>query len=306
MKDNSKISIFENYFATIPAGEISVYEFCLNVIDCDYKTEIEQLRSTPDKATRNKIKATLPALTPSGIFTERNKQAIKKHSGYLCIDLDAGDNPGTDWQTLRDNLAKIRNVYFSALSASGKGVFALIPIATPENHEQHFDSLKKDFWKFYNLKIDTACRDVTRLRGISDDPDAKLNMDAIPYTKTYIAPRQKPLPARYDSDGDLDKLIKKIIDTGIDITGDYADWLRIGTALANEKGEAGRSLYHQISQFYSGYTRRECDNQFDKCLNHKGAPTKNFLFSICKDYGILIAGGNGGANASRTLARESL
>jgi hypothetical protein len=299
MKDKSKISLFDNYRGTIPAGEISVYEFCLNVIDCDYKNEIDKLRKIEDKKGRDAIKKTLPAATISGTFTERKKEGLKIHSGFIAIDLDAGDNPNTNWPELRDNLAKIRNVYFSALSASGKGVFALIPITDPEMHEQHFDSLKRDLWSVYGLKMDPKCRDVSRLRGISSDPDAKLNPEAIPYGRTYTAPRQEPLPARYDFiNGDFDRLIKKINDSGIDITADYGDWLRIGWALVNEKGVGGRSLYHQISKYYSGYNRQECDRQYSACLRNPGQPTKNFLFALCKDFGILVAGDKREASAS--------
>lgn len=300
MKDQNKISVFRNYAGIFPVKDISIIDFCNTITGTDYKQAIEKIRTIEDKEERDAEKFKLPAFTVSGTFSERRAINLIKHSGFIAIDLDPKDNPGvTDWPELRDNLARIPNVFFSALSASGSGVFALIPIAYPDKHKEHWYALNRYFWAEYKLKLDPKCKDVSRLRGISYDPDAKMSMESVPYRLTYTPPPQKPLPARYNfDDGDFDKLIEKIIDSGIDITSDYGDWLKIGWALVNEKGEGGRSLYHQISKFYLGYTEKGCDKQYDACLRNSGQPTKNFLFSLCKDYGILIAGEKRGASAS--------
>ncbi|NLZ95414.1 MAG: VirE protein, partial [Bacteroidales bacterium] len=89
----------------------------------------DKVRTEKDKAKRDKLKLQLPAFTPSGTFKTRNKKGLIKHSGYMCIDIDADDNPGiSDWQAVVFELGKLPQVAFAGLSVSGNGVFALIPI----------------------------------------------------------------------------------------------------------------------------------------------------------------------------------
>lgn len=72
------------------------------------------------------------------------------------------------------------------------------------------------------------------------------------------------------ADTGIESYISAIEQSGTDITGSYAIWRDLGFALAEEYGEAGRDYFHRISKNYSGYDAKECDAQFDKCLNAKG------------------------------------
>lgn len=69
---------------------------------------------------------------------------------------------------------------------------------------------------------------------------------------------------------DLESYVLAIEQTGTDITGNYSVWRDIGFAIAEEYGETGRDYYHRISKAYVGYDSKECDDQFDKCLQAKG------------------------------------
>lgn len=69
---------------------------------------------------------------------------------------------------------------------------------------------------------------------------------------------------------DIEIYISAIEQSGIDITGNYATWRDLGFALAEEYGETGRDYFHRISKNYVGYDSKECDEQFNKCLNAKG------------------------------------
>ncbi|MBU3821460.1 DUF3987 domain-containing protein [Flavobacteriaceae bacterium XHP0103] len=71
-------------------------------------------------------------------------------------------------------------------------------------------------------------------------------------------------------DDDIETYISAIEQSGIDITGNYATWRDLGFALAEEYGETGRGYFHRISKNYVGYDSKECDEQFNKCLNAKG------------------------------------
>ena len=68
----------------------------------------------------------------------------------------------------------------------------------------------------------------------------------------------------------IESYINAIEQSSIDITGNYATWRDIGFSIANEYGTTGRDYYHRISQFHPDYDAKECDIQFDKCLNSKG------------------------------------
>lgn len=56
---------------------------------------------------------------------------------------------------------------------------------------------------------------------------------------------------------------------GIDLQGKvdrYDDWYKVGFGLADEFGEEGRALFHQISQQSRGYDKYECDRRYDQLL----------------------------------------
>ena len=72
------------------------------------------------------------------------------------------------------------------------------------------------------------------------------------------------------ADNDIESYITAIEQSGTDITGNYATWRDLGFALAEEYGESGRDYFHRISKNYAGYDSKECDEQFNKCLNAKG------------------------------------
>ncbi|MFD2552222.1 DUF3987 domain-containing protein [Bizionia sediminis] len=91
-------------------------------------------------------------------------------------------------------------------------------------------------------------------------------------------PEEQPEPIRNNAttnvvavtDNDIETYISAIEQSGIDITGNYTTWRDLGFALAEEYGETGRDYFHRISKNYVGYDSKECDEQFNKCLNAKG------------------------------------
>ncbi len=200
MNELSKISVFRNYYDHVPASEVSIQDFCINVIRGDYKNEVEAIRDINDKATRDKIKATLPAVTISGTFSRRKNEALIQHSGFICLDFDSKGNEGiNDWPAFRNSLSDIENVYFAALSVSGKGLFLIIPISTPTKHKLHFLALEKDFLSI-GLVIDEAPKNPASLRGMSYDPEAVINERAETYRRVFIPPAIKKYKAPATND----------------------------------------------------------------------------------------------------------
>lgn len=136
------------------------------------------------KKLSDKAKASLPAVTISGLFEgKRTKNNLKQHSGLIAIDIDGLTEAGEP-QEVRDQLINFDEILFSSLSASHTGVFAILRIAYPDKHLEHFKQLVKDM-AHYNFDLDIACKDTTRLRVITYDKDAKYNGNATEY-KRYI------------------------------------------------------------------------------------------------------------------------
>ena len=206
MNTQAKISLFKNYREVKPAGEISVFQFYENIVNSDYQKEITELRAINEKSLRDAIKATLPACTISGTFSQRNSQSLIQHSGFICIDIDGKDNPTiTNWQGLRDTLGTWEEVVCAALSVSGRGLFLIIAIAYPWKHREQFLALEKDF-RNIGLVIDKQCKDVARLRVVTSDPQATWNENAKPYRKVI---KEKPATAyKGKTSPELGKLIE--------------------------------------------------------------------------------------------------
>lgn len=289
MDFDNKISLFRNYFNPDPVHEITMREFIRYIMEAtEHQDKFKELRDPGTTTERKKeIKSRLPAVTISGTFSKRERGALLKHSGFICLDFDSKLNPGvTYWPAFREDLKEINNIAFCALSASGKGCFAIIPLEHPDRHFDQFKALQLDF-KYMSNVPDPACSDVTRLRGISYDPEAWINENAIPYRKIYTpAP---PPQYHYDkNDDDLEKLIEMIVNLRVDLTNSYQAWFEIGSALANEYGEAGRGYFHQLSQFHPKYKPAETDKQYDNCLRYKCRITKATIFYYAKMAGIKL------------------
>ncbi len=248
-----------------------------------YNTLVDRIRAEPDKDRRRELKKGLPGITPSGRFSVRRASGLIEHSGFIALDFDDTRDPEGAKRTLRG----ISNVYYAGLSASGGGIWALIPISDPSNHKRHFEALQADF-RGLEMEVDPACSDVSRLRFYSYDPNPVFNMEAKPYHKLAPQTRFKAPRATQPADDALERLIAKIEAQGRDITADYMDWIKIAGALASVYGEGGRGLFHRISQFYPKYNPRETDRQYNAALRNPPGYRENMIFHIAKTYDVLL------------------
>ena len=175
-----EISCFANY--ETPANPKTIK--LLSWLKCSkYRMEVEGIRNIEDKGKRDELKATLPAITPSGFFSYRAEKDLIKHSGLIQFDIDYKDNQHLGkFDELKSHICNIPNVAYCGLSVSGKGYWGLIPITYPEKHNLHFKTLQIVFRKF-NITIDGSCKDVSRLRGYSYDPDGYFNHNATLFYK---------------------------------------------------------------------------------------------------------------------------
>lgn len=259
----------------------------------EYKDDILRLRAVFDKEKRNALKRSLPQATISGVFSPtRAKNNLSQHSGLICVDIDAKDNPDIlDWETLKQDLSVLPQIAYCALSVSGKGLFLVIPLRYPEKHLQQFRQLQIDFRKM-GIMIDSACSDITRLRCLSYDEHSIINENATLYEGVYVEkPKHKSFPTCFIYEGEntsaeVAVCCRKIQQCGIDITASYDDWLKVGCALAT-LGESGRSLFHICSRQNAKYNAAKTDKMFTDLLrrNYQQVNIGTF-FWMCKQYGI--------------------
>lgn len=168
---NVDVSCYKNYYSTEPKN-INLLTWLSSQL---YKAKVDYIRTIEDDDTRAKQKALLPAITPSGLFRERNNDGIYQHSGLMQIDIDYKDNTHLkNYNEIKQQLSNIQQVAYCGLSISGRGYWALIPIAYPNRYIEHFRYLQRRF-RDEGIVIDSACSDIARLRGYSYDPQPYFN-----------------------------------------------------------------------------------------------------------------------------------
>lgn len=272
------VSLFDNLKANSSNRQVELFDW---FFDPQIKKQVEYTRkhTEGDKELYNNHKELLPCITPCGIFTNRKDDALEQPSGFICIDIDGKDNMHiTDMHAVRNEISKIKNIAFCALSLSGNGLFCFIPILYPEKTKEHYNALIKIFEKL-GINIDKKCGNLSRLRVASYDANAYINRNAIPFelyidskkkscekgTATYF--HRKTSQHKRNSKTDFESVYQQIIEKGIDITDGYEAWFGIGCALANEFGEEGRQYFHELSQFNNSYNEHKTDYQYDSCLH---------------------------------------
>ena len=283
---DTKIGYYSNVRDNV-GTEISLRDFLF----CNkYKEQIEHIRSIKDEDVQKSLKKQLPLATISGTFAPiRQADNLVTHSNLLCIDIDKKDNMDVDWfDDLKYEWCNIPQILYAGHSIRGKGWFVIFHIAYPQKHEAQFEALQQDFFRV-GLIIDETCKDVSRMRFISYDPEPYVNEDATLYTKVWVEP--KPTyhsSCTYSSKKmeQVERCCQEIARRGIDITADYNNWFRVGAALAS-LGEPGRSLYHLVSSQNEKYSASETDKKFDNLLRNVKRIKIGTFFRICSEHGII-------------------
>ncbi|MBQ2171635.1 MAG: PriCT-2 domain-containing protein [Bacteroidales bacterium] len=278
------VSLFRSCFDKIPGETISIESFFTGYSE-SRKRRVEMVRACQDKDEQRKTKLRLPAITPAGVFTVRRTNCLLRYSGYAGIDLDNLEGR-TDY--IKDKLSGFPGLAYCGLSVSGTGLFALIRLATPEQYESHLESIFADFSSM-GLYPDPACKDITRLRIVSYDLNPIINFSVSPYRKLSAHPAEKTAaPQQLHGDAiavRVEKCIRQIIERQIDLTSDYSTWIVLAYAIGNQFGEAGRSYFHEVSQFYPNYDRGETDRTYTACLRGSSVNIGTFFYH-CKRAGI--------------------
>lgn len=277
------LSYYTNSFETSSSRTISMDILLDNIRDGQYQDAVLNYRNEKEKSRKTKLKKALPSVTISGTFSARNDNALLEHSGFICIDID--DIDPNDAKSL---LCADEHVYAAFTSCGGYGLAVMFKI-TPSKHKQAFYGISEYLLSNYQIVIDPTCVNVSRLRYVSFDPDLYINEKAKLFTK-YPPKKQveyKPVKRIVFVKNDFEQIVNNIVDSRIDITYNYVDWLRIGFALSDKFGEGGRTYFHNISSVSEKYNQRICDKQYSACLRARGSGvTIATLYYFAKQAGI--------------------
>lgn len=142
-----------------------------------WASQITALRALVDKDAIREAKEKLPGVMFSGRFSERTKPVLnflEQSSGILALDADNCTSP----VELRNKLTSDPHVVFAFISPYGLGLKVGVRIEEDvDSHKASWAAAKKYFEETYNVKIDEACKDISRLCFVSYDPDAFIRED---------------------------------------------------------------------------------------------------------------------------------
>ena len=221
------------------------------------------VRNAPNKEIKDLKKKSAPVVTISGSFSERKADGLRKHSGYIAIDIDNLDDP----QSTKARIASDTYIYSAFISISGKGLCLIIKI-DGTRHLDAFNAIAAYLYNEYQLIVDQSGKDVSRARFVSYDPFLLLNTKSTTFKK-YLPKKKeykqaKVVVIKSDFDSIIDQMDKK----GLNLCEDYSEWIRIAYALVSEFGEEGRDHFHTLSSHSSKYNSIDCDAQYTACLNN--------------------------------------
>lgn len=278
-----------NIYNTKISKKINVGEFLNYVKFGTFKALADKVARAKTKKERQELKAkTLPYVTVSGVFSERKESGLLGHSGVIAVDLDNLE----DIESTKSTLSNDPYTLSIFKSVSGLGLCVIIQITTkPENHKGHFRWIEKYYFDTYGLVIDAACKDVSRPRYISSDPDiiikstskkaGKLNEPAKtsrPKTINYIATSER-----------MGRIVTDLQEGGHNIAESYEDYFICAMAIADGYGEEGRDFFHIVAQMSSKYNSKQADRKYDNALKTRSGKIKiGSFFYLCKQAGIEI------------------
>jgi len=124
------------------------------------------------------------------------------------------------------------------------------------------------------------------------DPKKWANTDTIK-SDIESMPQEHIASQVFNDDLTTDK-IKAVAATlvrhGIDITDGYDNWFHVAKALANELGEYGRGIFHELSKQNPQYNIADCDKKYDQCLRDSNDSISiGTFFQLAKDHGVDIS-----------------
>jgi hypothetical protein len=178
--DRPKVSYFPKLKDTTISSELDACEVIERIKNPESRVQetIRALREAKTKNQADTLKKSLPAVTWSGLFTKRKKDALSKYSGLLCADLDHVNDP----PAIVAKMKAFPFIFAAFISPSGTGVKVVFRVGdNPHDHGRTFDGIDAFLRRELGHAPDPQAKDLPRLCFISHDPNAFLNPDATPF-----------------------------------------------------------------------------------------------------------------------------
>ena len=133
----------------------------------------QQGNPIPDKDAKRE----LPVVMYSGKFSGRKDEDLTEHSGAIVLDFDHIDVAHS-----KNALATDDYILACWVSPSGDGLKALVKIAQPRKHRDHFRAIASYMDRQYGLEVDSTGQNESRLCFESYDPEIIINEDSKVFT----------------------------------------------------------------------------------------------------------------------------
>lgn len=169
-----QISVFKGILPE-PVG-VSTWQEALAHIKSDkYRDAVGKARTIKDATAYREFKKRLPSITFCGQFKNpRNRNNIISATGFIIPDLDHLP----DVESVFVALEQDENIWFAFRSPSGEGIKCSVRaqgIASDDDIKRLYEAVERYFADVYGIKIDPACKDISRLTFVSHDPELFIN-----------------------------------------------------------------------------------------------------------------------------------
>ena len=199
-----EFSVFAgNIEDSIVRGKTDLKGLIMDIMNPDEITLciIDEIRECTDDKEKHRLKAQLKGYTPAVLLKDRRRLVnIVSFSGLMSLDFDKLPDKQYAIELKQFIFNEYPFIYCSWLSASGKGVRAIVNIDQPKDkadYQAMFASVKHDCmadYEFINY-FDNAPKNVVLPLYQSYDPDILVRDVAEVYTKRYI--ETAPIPVSY-------------------------------------------------------------------------------------------------------------
>jgi len=252
--------------------------------DEEHHLVIQRIQAEQDKDVQRKMKSDLlPCLIPAALFktagtTGTSAEQLMRVEPIVFIDIDGlnFEDVANIKQKLIESIGKY--CYFIGISPSGKGLHALVNIANPDKHREHWLSIKQ-FLKKLGLTVDEATHDVTRKMYIGCDRQAFINEEEVEDWKNVIEMQKRQSIdnnhlVNPDNIDRVESCMEQMEEKKINAADPYDVWIKIGTAFAQGLRESGREFFHRFSGTSPKYKQDDCDKKYDELLKSTGKDTR--------------------------------
>ncbi|MFO8083102.1 MAG: BT4734/BF3469 family protein [Desulfobacterales bacterium] len=176
-KLQDRISGYDGISPT-PTRELLWLEALKEIRSGKHRTSVLAARKvlvTQGKDAYAASKRGLPGVTFGGTFSHRKNDGICLSTGIIVADIH-----GCDVCKTKEALSDDKNIWFAFTSPGREGIKAGLRaqgIRSDSDHKRFFSAVEKYFSEVYNITIDRACKDISRLTFLSYDHGAFINPD---------------------------------------------------------------------------------------------------------------------------------